>query len=396
MSDTLLKIRMLGELTLTLDKYTISEDQNRTRKMWTLMAYLLYNRGRVVTQEELLELLWNNTERHNPVSAMKTAMHRTRALMDDLAPGIGHDLILKKSGGYTWNTNYPMELDIDRFEQLCQLQDDSEDHLLKQWLRALDLYHGNFLSRMSSELWVIPVAAYYQNLYVKTALKVLPLLEQRGEIDQAVQLAKRVLDVDPCCEAVCRHLMRYQIDQGNQKEAMALYEELSRRLSSDYGTLPEDATRVLFRKAMQTVGVQFLPPELIQTHLKEEEGLSGPIVCDYSFFRMLCHAQSRAMMRVDMEAHVALLSITDHSGKSLPKQDRDLAMDRLEQLSKTSLRRGDALSRCSGSQFVILLPYANYDNSCLVCERIIQSYFKNYPQDPAVIQYMVHALEPYA
>ena len=189
MSDTLLKIRMLGELTLTLDKHTISEDQNRTRKMWTLMAYLLYNRGRVVTQEELLELLWNNTERHNPVSAMKTAMHRTRALMDDLAPGIGHDLILKKSGGYTWNTNYPMELDIDRFEQLCQLQEDSEDHLLKQWLRALDLYHGNFLSRMSSELWVIPVAAYYQNLYVKTALKVLPLLEQRGEIDQAVQLA---------------------------------------------------------------------------------------------------------------------------------------------------------------------------------------------------------------
>ena len=86
MSDTLLKIRMLGELTLTLDKHTISEDQNRTRKMWTLMAYLLYNRGRVVTQEELLELLWNNTERHNPVSAMKTAMHRTRALMDDLAP----------------------------------------------------------------------------------------------------------------------------------------------------------------------------------------------------------------------------------------------------------------------------------------------------------------------
>ena len=57
MSDTLLKIRMLGELTLTLDKHTISEDQNRTRKMWTLMAYLLYNRGRVVTQEELLELL---------------------------------------------------------------------------------------------------------------------------------------------------------------------------------------------------------------------------------------------------------------------------------------------------------------------------------------------------
>ncbi|MBO5666183.1 MAG: hypothetical protein J6S45_01910 [Firmicutes bacterium] len=396
MNGSVLKVQMLGDLTLTLDNHTISEDQNRTRKMWTLMAYILYNRGRSISQEELLDLLWNNTERHNPVSAMKTAMHRTRALMDDLAPGIGHELIIKKDGGYAWNTDFPMELDIDRFEQLCQLQDESDDYLLKQWLRALEMYHGNFLSRMGSELWVLPVSAYYQNLYVKTALKVLPLLEQRGQLEEASVLAHKVLEIDPCSEPVCRQLMRFKINQGNQKEAMALYEELSRRLSAEFGVMPEEETRALFREAMQTVGVQFLPPELIQTHLKEEDGLIGPMVCDYSFFRMLCHAQARAMMRVDMEAHVALLSVSDSIGKGLSRPDRELAMDQLQEQIQSSLRRGDAMSRCSGSQIVILLPYANYDNSCMVCERIIQSYFRNYPQDPAVIHYLVHKLEPYA
>ncbi|MBR7147595.1 MAG: tetratricopeptide repeat protein [Firmicutes bacterium] len=396
MNESILKIRMFGELTLTLDDHTISEEQNRTRKMWNLMAYILYNRGRTVSQEELLDLMWNNSERHNPVSAMKTAMHRTRALMDDFYPNAGHDLILKAEGGYTWNTQFPMELDIDRFEQLCQLQNGTEEELLEQWLCALDLYRGNFLSRMSSELWVIPVATYYQNLYVKTALKVLPLLKQRGNIDQAAALARQVLDVDPCSEAVSRHLMQILIDQGNQKEAMALYDELSRRLSADYDLLPEDATRALFREAMQTVGVQYLPPELVQTHLKEEEGLTGPMVCDYTFFRMLCHAQARAMMRVDMEAHVALLSITDRNGKPLPKPDRDLSMKQLEDQIRTNLRRGDAIARCSGSQYVILLPYASYDNSCKVCERILQAYIDHHPQDPAVIQYMVHTLEPYS
>ena len=61
MNESILKIRMFGELTLTLDDHTISEEQNRTRKMWNLMAYILYNRGRTVSQEELLELMWNNS-----------------------------------------------------------------------------------------------------------------------------------------------------------------------------------------------------------------------------------------------------------------------------------------------------------------------------------------------
>ena len=146
---------------------------------------------------------------------------------------------------------------------------------------------------------------------------------------------------------------------------------------------------------MKTVGEQYLPLELVQTHLKEEEGQTGAMVCDYSFFRLLCYAQARAMARTDMEAHVALLSVTDNVGKTLPKADRTLVMDHLEDQIRTKLRRGDALARCSGSQYIFLLPGASYQNSCMVCERIIESYFKSVPGSPAVIQYVVHGLTPY-
>jgi len=86
LNETILRVQMLGELTLTLGEKKISEGQNRSKKMWALLAYLLYHRHRTVTQDELLELLWGSGSGHNPVSAMKTAMHRTRALMDDLSP----------------------------------------------------------------------------------------------------------------------------------------------------------------------------------------------------------------------------------------------------------------------------------------------------------------------
>ena len=330
MKDTVLQVQMLGDLTLSLGKNKISEAQNRSKKMWTLLAYLLYHRNRTVSQEELLGLLWGTGSGHNPVSAMKTAMHRTRALMDDLSENIGHQLIVNREGGYHWNADFPMELDIERFEHLCHAQNDSDPMWLEDRLEALSLYHGNFLQRMSSELWVIPIATYYQSLYIQAAQKILPTLEERGLLEQVAEVCCGVLQIDPYNEPVYRHMMRTKILQGDQNGAMTLYEELSRRLSADFGVMPGEETRSLYREAMKTVGEQYLPLELVQTHLKEEEGQTGAMVCDYSFFRLLCYAQARAMARTDMEAHVALLSVTDNVGKTLPKADRTLVMDHLE------------------------------------------------------------------
>lgn len=396
MNATVLRVQMLGELTLSLNETKISENQNRSKKMWALMAYLLYHRHRIVSRDELLDLLWGSGSGQNPVSAMKTALHRTRALMDDLYPGAGHDLILQKEGGYCWNTEIPMELDIDRFQELCQTPASSSEQQIESWLEAMALYRGPFLTHMSSELWVLPIATYYQSLYVQTAEKLIPLLERKGCLNQIADICHQILPTDPYNESIHRHLMRAKIDLGDQKDAMSIYEELSRKLSADFGVMPEESTRSLYREAMQTVGEHYLPMELIQSHLREEEGLSGALICDYSFFKTLCYVQARAMTRLEMEAHVILLSITDRNGKPLSKQARDRSMKQLEHQLQNGLRRGDTIAKCSGSQYIALLPYANYQNSCMVCERIIQSYFQNYPNTPAVIQYLVHGLEPYA
>jgi hypothetical protein len=41
-----------------------------------------------------------------------------------------------------------------------------------------------------------------------------------------------------------------------------------------------------------------------------------------------------------------------------------------------------------------MLPQANYENSCLVCQRIIKAFFRQYPHSPADIQFSVRPLEP--
>ena len=62
MDATPLKVWMLGEFSITMGENRIDDGGNRSRKVWLLLAYMIYNRTRVIPQEELVELLWGAEE----------------------------------------------------------------------------------------------------------------------------------------------------------------------------------------------------------------------------------------------------------------------------------------------------------------------------------------------
>ena len=68
-----LNVHMLGGFSLTVGDREISDSDNRSYKVWLLLAYLLYCRSRPLTQDELTGLLWGESEScSNPANALKT------------------------------------------------------------------------------------------------------------------------------------------------------------------------------------------------------------------------------------------------------------------------------------------------------------------------------------
>lgn len=51
-------IRMLGEFSIQVGDRKISDNDNRTRKIWILLACLICQKGRMVPSRKLIELLW--------------------------------------------------------------------------------------------------------------------------------------------------------------------------------------------------------------------------------------------------------------------------------------------------------------------------------------------------
>ena len=73
---------------------------------------------------------------------------------------------------------------------------------------------------------------------------------------------------------------------------------------------------------------------------------------------------------------------------------REKEMENLKEILHCTLRRGDSAAQCSALQYVVMLPKANYENSCMVCERIFKSYFSKHSYADANLRYEVCALEP--
>ena len=395
MNGPTLQVQMLGQFTLRYGDRTISDSDDRSRRVWSLLAYMLYNHGRSFAQEELIHLYWSNNEKSaDPGNALKSIFHRIRTALDKLQPGLGRLLIRRKAGRYFWNNAMPLSLDIEDFEAHFHAAEAAgdDDVRLAEYQAALALYAGDPLPRMTDEIWTIPIVAYYHSLYTRAAAGAIELLEKQERTAEAVALCRRAIHIEPYQEDLYEHLMRGLLRTGDMKGAMSVYEEMSELLFAHFGVMPSETLRTLYRQATRTVNDRTLTMDEVCSQLAEPAPHGGAMVCEYDFFKILYRAEARSIARNGHSANICLLSVSDKDGEMLARRSLDPAMNNLQVLVQNNLRRGDVIARCSISQYIILLPQANYENSRMVADRLVSAFYRRYPHSPARLRYTVQPL----
>ncbi len=396
MSD-ILKIKMLGGFSIQWKDQMIDDHSNRMRKVWLLLAYTIYSRNSRITQSQLLSLLQGSgtEELEDPANRLKALFYRARTMLNGLAPNAGHGLIVRKNGTYAWNTDHPLTLDVEEFERLCSAASTaSPEECTPLYLQALELYTGDFLPKLSTESWVMPISVYYHNMYLNAVQCALTGLAQAGQWEKAAQICDNALKIEPYSEALYQHLMRCRMALDDRAGAVAAYEEMSEVLFENFGVMPSDESRSLYREAGKQSSYQTVPIGTVREQLKETVDRKGAMFCEYDFFRLLYQVQARALLRSGDVVHIALLSLHGPNRETLARRSLDKAMENLRELVIGNLRQGDVVSQCSVSQLIIMLPQANFENSCAVCQRIIKAFNRQYPHSPADIHYSVQPLEP--
>ena len=397
MSDRL-RVQMLGGFSMRLGDRSIDDGNNRMRKVWLLLAYLIHFRNVRTTQAGCLALLQSGGEEcADPTGRLKTVLYRVRAMLNQLDDDAGHRWIIRSEGSYAWNPDIPLELDTDRFEALCKQAAEEADPQaqLALYQQALALYRGDFLPKLATEAWVMPLNAYYHRMYLKAVQATLHLLERAERWAEAVALCERALEIEPYSEELYQHRMQGLIAADLRTEALQVYELLTEMLFSNFGLAPSDESRELYRQASSSATGAAIPASSLRDRLRETVTVKGALYCEYNFFRMLYQLQARVVGRSGEIIHLALFSVRSPGGTELSRRSLDTAMNNLQKLMIQNLRQGDVVTRCSASQLIVMLHQANYEDSCEVCQRLLRAFGRQYPHTPVSIHYSVQPLEPF-
>ena len=78
-----MKISVLGKFSIEYNGNIVSDDLNRSRKMWNLLAFIVMNHKSAITQSRFIDALWSE-DNTNPVNALKTQLFRTREMLKPL------------------------------------------------------------------------------------------------------------------------------------------------------------------------------------------------------------------------------------------------------------------------------------------------------------------------
>lgn len=394
MEKTRLTISMFGGFAVKLGNATISDGDNRARKIWPLLAYLVLNRQRPVPQQELIDLLWADSA--NPDSVIKTTLHRLRTMLNALGDQMGYKLIISESGNYAWNKQFSVKLDIDDFDSLIARADKSTDpaQQLKLRRQALALYKGDICPKQKGD-WLQPIVDDYRNKYVQLTRDTLPLLAQANLWVEAQRLCYAALATTPYDDEICYQLLLSMQNLGQNQAIIDFYERYSEDYLTHCDALPAEKVRAIYRQATRRVNNCAMPLSQLMAQLNEPNRMvgthDGALLCDYDFFQDAYRAEARIAATGANAVHIGLISISDEEPTD---GRRKSSVTRLQALICSGLRSCDIVARCSAGQFIIMLPQTSYEEATMLLNSIIREFHRLYPGSQAQLLSSVEAIQP--
>lgn len=387
---------MLGGFSLTAGECRISDEENRSKKLWSLLAYLIINRFKDVSVNELLQAVWQEDVQDNPRGALKTLVFRVRKMLEK-AGFPAQELLLGQRGAYLWNPAWATRLDIDEFRRLCDRCLSNTPGGEEEGFRAFELYKGDFLSRMSEEAWVTPICAYYHSLYRRLVVRLAKYELERENYDRLFKLAERAAGIDPFSEEFHYYRILALYKKGAEEEAVKEYKKVTELFYRERLMTPSEQFKDLYREIVSASQEVITDLDLIRQTLGtpgEGHRENGAYLCEYSVFKRILQLERRRVERSGNSVYLCLLTVGDRRGNTLKPEIQTRAMERLREAIRQSLRLSDVYSRCSVSQYILLLPSATYENGERVMKRILSAFNKAYARKDVAVEASLNPVLP--
>jgi two-component SAPR family response regulator len=209
----------------------------RTEKSRELAALLVYKGGREIGRDEIIELLWHDTEPDRAVHYLHNSIYYIRKSFEDY--GIGSDLI-KISGTYAFVIRGDVDIDLGRYQALLERQE--TDNAALEAL--LSICKAGFMEGEDWD-WAFPERAGIEDTYMNAALKLSAAYIREKDVSKAEDILKQAYGKNPFDERISTRLIRLYIHSNQNIKAVMHYNAYSEMVRNELGLNPGKFLREL-------------------------------------------------------------------------------------------------------------------------------------------------------
>lgn len=240
-------VQVCGPLVLRVDGER-REHELGGRQARELVAFLLVNRRRTVSRDELIAALWPEGAPDGAARTLNTVLSRIRR-------ALGRDRI---AGRTALRINLPPEawVDIEVAERRAHEAESlvAQGNFVRAWAPArvaLGTTNRGFLPDVKSE-WTEDWRRHVENLRLGAleSMAACGLGIGGPELGAAERAARALIEAEPLRETGYRHLMEYFAARDDAASALQVYETLRVRLRDALGVAPSTQTQELHRRLL--------------------------------------------------------------------------------------------------------------------------------------------------
>lgn len=232
----MIRFKLLGQIDLRSDDGAQFDQLLRQPKRLSLLAYLVApSPGTWHRRDTLLGLFWPEQDTAHARTSLRNALYVLRQALGDS--------VLRTRGDEEVSID-PELVETDLAEVWCALREGRPAEALTHFRG--DLLPGLFPPDSDGfQRWLESERARVRVEVVKAGVEWAATLERDGKLDQALNVARRVLDIHPDDEPAVRRVMALHEAMGNRAGALAAYEEYRTRLAREFEAEPAPETIAL-------------------------------------------------------------------------------------------------------------------------------------------------------
>lgn len=217
-------------------------------KQRALLAYLALTVGKPTSRDRLMSMLWGDRFDEQARQSLRQALTKLRKLAN------GGKSVLQTDGDTICLDANAVDVDAVAFEHLAG--DPTPEALGK----AIELYRGGlleslFLKESAFDEWMSGERARYNTLACALFERAAAHQHDQGDSVAAIEIAQRLVAMDPLREPSHRLLMQIYADSGQRAAALKQYATCAAVLAAELDVEPDAETKALLEE-IRTAGAK--------------------------------------------------------------------------------------------------------------------------------------------